>query len=251
MSSIAQVDGEIQENIDFLHTIPTTELLDAPRSAREEHRKGASNDVYVVRIEKTACLQDEWINWVSKQRIWKHFVSMTYREEITQEAALAMWYRFIRLLNRRVFGDHYTRIVHHSYFSYVLGIERQTRGVLHFHVLIDRPIDYAFIHKVWNDWAGFSWIEQIKPESNRDAIFYVSKYVVKGGELLPYFTDRQTTLMVPPARPLWWSEDVSSCAYGQSVARAEPEPVKGVACLQVPPKAVPLTGPVPVRSWPM
>jgi len=207
MNILAQNDGGCIENNDFLHNIPI--VGDVIRPGGLDERKpayGAKDLIHIVRIEQTECLQNGWVDWVAKQKYWKHFLTLTFRDEINQANALSMWYRFVKLLNRRVFGSHYTRIVHHSYFSYVLGIERQTRGVLHFHVLIDRPIDYSFIHKIWNDWAGYAWIEKIELEKYRDAVFYVSKYIIKGGELIPYFADPRTTLMVPTVAPIWWFE---------------------------------------------
>jgi hypothetical protein len=202
MTILAQFDGE---NTDFLANIPTVNLSSGGPGP-DVRRTGGADDktVNIIRLEQTEVLLSAWVHWISEQREWKNFLTLTFRDEITQEAALAKYYRLVRLLNRRLFGSHYTRIVGHSYFSYVIGIERQTRGVLHLHCLVDRPIDYSFIHKVWNEWAGFVWIEKVGT-ADRDVIYYISKYISKGGELLPYFADLRTSNRVPNSLPIWWS----------------------------------------------
>lgn len=110
--------------------------------------------------------------------------------------------RLVATLNEDVFGDHYTRYVGHSYFSYVVGIEYQKRDVIHFHVLIDRPVYYLRIHTLWNAWAGFGWTEIVKDLDK--VVNYVSKYIVKGGEILPYLAPQK---YMPFHKFPWWKEN--------------------------------------------
>jgi hypothetical protein len=147
-------------------------------------------------------LSDEWAEWISSVRSWRVFGSLTYRDFIYQDKALEMWQRFVRVLNKNVFGKHYTRKVGHSYFSYILGIEYQTRDVLHFHFLADCPLPFSMIHQIWNSWAGCAWLEMVG-QGDRTPLYYVSKYVSKGGEIIPYMN---TTAQgrVPLSRPVWW-----------------------------------------------
>ena len=58
------------------------------------------------------------------------FVTLTFKDPIAPEPAFNIWWRLVRLLNEGSFGRHYTRIVGHAYFSYVLGIEYQRRDVV-------------------------------------------------------------------------------------------------------------------------
>jgi hypothetical protein len=109
----------------------------------------------------------------------------------------------IRYMNLELFGSNYTRIYGHSYFSYVVGVERQQRNVLHYHMIVDRPINYELVHKTWGMMCGFAWIKPIIEASG--AINYISKYVIKGGELLPYFIDEKVRLMAPKRKPLWYT----------------------------------------------
>lgn len=139
-------------------------------------------------------------DWLSRARLWKLLVTLTFKDPIPPEPAFNIWRRLVRLLNERSFGRHYTRIVGHAYFSYVLGIEYQRRAVVHFHALVDKPLNFDLVHRWWQRAAGFVWIEQI--EHWEKAILYVTKYVTKGGELKLYFARRER---VPKPLPRWWS----------------------------------------------
>ena len=66
------------------------------------------------------------------------------------------------MLNEETFGKRYTNYVGHSYFSYVASIEYQKRDVIHFHMLIDRPVDFRAVHKYWNIIAGFAKAELVQ-----------------------------------------------------------------------------------------
>ena len=138
-------------------------------------------------------------DWLATARFWRLFLTLTFKDPIRPEPAFNIWRRLVRLLNERSFGKHYTRIVQHSYFSYVLGIEFQRRDVVHFHALVDKPLNFDLIHRWWNRAAGFAWIDKI--EHYQEAIRYVTKYVTKGGELKVYLAK---TERVPKPLPLWW-----------------------------------------------
>lgn len=147
-------------------------------------------------------LAKENAEWIFSLRPWSTFLTLTFKNETAPDVANALFRRLVATLNEEVFGRHYTRFVGHSYFSYVVGIEYQKRDVIHFHVLIDRPVNYQRIHTLWNAWAGFGWTEIIKDLDK--VVNYVSKYIVKGGEILPFLAPKK---YMPIHKPFWWNED--------------------------------------------
>ncbi len=143
--------------------------------------------------------QEATRDWLASLKIWRVFLTLTFKNPIAPEPAFQIWRRLVRILNQKSFGPHYTRLVHHSYFSYVLGLEYQRRDVVHFHALVDKPLNFDLIHRWWNRAAGFAWIDQI--EHYDKAIHYVTKYVIKGGELSIYAARNER---MPKPLPLWW-----------------------------------------------
>lgn len=146
-------------------------------------------------------LHEETCTWITDLRAWSTFLTLTFKNDVPADVAIKKWRWLVRSLNEGVFGKHYTKIVKHSYFSYVLGIEYQSRNVIHFHVLIDQPINYARTHVLWNKLAGFAWTESITDRAK--VVRYVTKYITKGGEILPYLAKK---LYVPKYKPDWWLE---------------------------------------------
>jgi len=147
-------------------------------------------------------ITDQWVRWLADQRDWSTFITLTFKDPIGQEEALEAWRRLVRTLNKQVVGDHYTRIVKHSYFSYCLGIERQLRGCLHFHVIVDRPFDFQLLHRYWNKAAGWAWIDKI---NDRDgAVEYLTKYITKRGEIMPYLAAPPPYELKPGKAFTWW-----------------------------------------------
>lgn len=156
------------------------------------------------RLEQRSKITDAWSDWIADQRQWSSFISLTFKDEISQDAALGAWGRLLRTLNIEVVGKNYTRIVHHSYFSYCLGLERQTRGVLHIHGIVDRPIDFKLIHRYWNAAGGWVWIGRV--EDRIGVVEYLTKYVVKGGEIMPYLAAAPPYQLKPGKVFTWWIE---------------------------------------------
>jgi hypothetical protein len=137
--------------------------------------------------------------WLWSLRPWSIFITLTFKEEKPSDIAKALFKRLVRTLNQDVFGKHYSKKVGHSYFSYVLAIEYQRRDVIHFHVLIDRPVNFERIHILWNSWAGFVWTEIVKDQI--DVVNYVCKYISKGGEIYPFLAKKE---FIPAVLPYWW-----------------------------------------------
>ncbi len=158
------------------------------------------SDVWESR-EGKKIIRKAWSEWLAKKD-WLVFLTLTFRDETSTDVALRLFKLLVRKLNQNVFGDHYTRFVHHSYFSYVVGIEFQSRGTIHFHVLIDRPVNFDLIHTLWNSWAGFAKPEIIK--LNENAVYYVTKYAAKCGQMEPPYLAPK--IYTPAFIPAWWKE---------------------------------------------
>lgn len=137
--------------------------------------------------------------FVAEVADWKSFLTLTFRDEKYPDQAKKKFLFMVRLLNERAFGMNYRKIVGHSYFSYCVGTEYQSREMIHFHVLVDAPVEYQAVHDIWEDLAGFAWIDQIKDLGN--VVRYICKYVTKSGDLDIYKASRK---FVPLNKPKWW-----------------------------------------------
>jgi len=151
-------------------------------------------------------LKEETENWVLGLADWTGYLTLTFRDEKTPDVAKSLFRWFVRKNNEHAFGKHYSQKVGHSYFSYVVGLEYQRRDVVHFHALVDQPIDFAFVHKIWGDRCGYAWIDG-KIKSKSAAVGYVCKYTVKGGELDFYVQKKKKT---PAVIPSWWKVEVNN-----------------------------------------
>jgi len=148
-------------------------------------------------------LRTETEKWVFGLADWRIFLSLTFRDEKTPDVANSLFKWFIRKNNEHAFGKHYTQKVDHSYFSYVFGLEYQTRDVVHFHALVDKPLDFSFVHQIWGDRCGFAWIEG-NLKSKAQAVNYVCKYCVKGGQIETFVAKKEVK---PNVLPFWWLGD--------------------------------------------
>jgi len=146
------------------------------------------------------------INWLSNIRNWNTFSTLTFKEDVSDEFAMRMLKGLIRSLNQGVFGNNYTRLVGHSYFSYICGVERQERGTPHFHILFDRSIDYERLWEWWFTRCGYvKTIECGETVTDRNNLIgYLSKYITKDGELIIFLAERR---FFPPKKFSWWKED--------------------------------------------
>jgi len=149
-------------------------------------------------------LSNAWAEYVDQFADWISFWTLTFSEkdriyDVTREEAEAKWRRLVSFLNKDLFGNNYRRIVHHSYFSYALAFEYQTRGILHMHALVSGRTNWEYANDLWRRMAG---IIKIKPVDNaQKASRYLAKYVSKGGEVLVY---RTPTHKEPAFKPLWY-----------------------------------------------
>jgi len=144
----------------------------------------------------------EYENWLINLANWSCFVTLTFKDEKQPDVAKALFNWFVRFNNVHLLGKHYTKFVGHSYFSYICAMELQKRDVLHFHVLVDKPLDFSYVHKIWGERCGFVWIDgHIK--SQAQTISYLCKYLLKGGEVDVY--KAKNSGFTPIVEPVWWN----------------------------------------------
>lgn len=121
-------------------------------------------------------LRDAWTGMLSRYA-WQWFVTLTFRADVHPEAADKRFRQWLKLLR----DEHRRTGVLVGELLWARGIERQQRGVLHFHVLLANvgQLRYAQAREFWRE--GFVWIE---PVGSVEAVAdYVAKYVTKGGEI--------------------------------------------------------------------
>jgi len=152
-------------------------------------------------------LRGAWADMVAGFADWSAFYTLTFSDKdrnhaVSRDESLFLWRRLVQSLNRRLFGNSYTRIVGHSYFSYALAFEYQSRGAIHMHALVDNVTDWEYINTLWRSMAG---IAKIKPVHDKDKVAkYLCKYVTKGGDVLLYRAVKG--YKQPAFKPMWYLE---------------------------------------------
>lgn len=141
----------------------------------------------------TSDLRQAWVDLL-RQFHWDLFGTLTFRNDTHPEAALKLFRLFISQLNRKLYGPRWSK--HGKGIAWCVALERQLRGVLHLHCLLAEPELTRLLksswfrenghwanalNEAWNALAGFARIEPIKQAQL--VAGYVSKYVIKGGEI--------------------------------------------------------------------
>ena len=130
-------------------------------------------------------LRDAWVTFLTAYE-FQWFGTFTFKSNVHPEAALKRWRFFTNQLNRSLYGRRWQKKEHGGIY-WILGIEFQKRGVIHFHALMGAVDDLnkrarrLFWMDYWQELAGFARIEAIR--SNEAALRYVTKYVIKDGEI--------------------------------------------------------------------
>ena len=132
--------------------------------------------------------REEWSRWLSSAP-WDLFVTLTdpgmsHPEHMTKRS------RYLEaLMNRALYGNHHER--RGQGIETVTGLERQKRGSVHSHMLVRFPdhdirdpdqISLRYWQRKAADLGGHSYLTV--PKSQNDVVDYVTKYVVKEGELV-------------------------------------------------------------------
>ena len=153
-------------------------------------------------------LQDAWIKFIRKLEPLQWFCTFTFREQVHPEQADRRYKRFIHQVNEFYFGKRYREKGLGAY--HVRALEMQRRGVIHFHSLIGgaiKPEHRFYFMESWNRDNGFA---RIFPYNPKGAPGYVSKYVVKGGELDIFI-------------PLWKQEELKTLSESLSFSLSPPK----------------------------
>jgi len=118
---------------------------------------------------------------LNEEAHFKWYATLTFRAPIHPEAAMKCFNRWIHQINRKILGVRYWK--RNKGVRWVMGIETQRRGVIHFHCLI---ADVGNLRRLtwmdrWDELAGYARIYAY--DNNRDPYTYLSKYITKGGDI--------------------------------------------------------------------
>ena len=105
----------------------------------------------------------------------------TFRDLVHPEAADKRFRVLLSQANRMLYGVRWHK--HGEGIRWVRALEYQKRDVIHYHALMAGVQDLRRLTWMdrWHELAGYARIESI--ESAAAVARYVSKYVVKGGEI--------------------------------------------------------------------
>lgn len=150
----------------------------------------------------TPSLRDTWAGWIAGQP-WDLFVTITSADRTHPEAMLKRARYCANKASDHVYGKHWDR--RGLGIQHLVGIERHKSGNPHAHALWRFPLidirgqegKAIFDLGYWKQWidatGGFCRLEL--PRSAEATVAYVSKYVVKDGEL--HWSDNCTFPAVP------------------------------------------------------
>jgi len=126
---------------------------------------------------------------------WHQFWTLTFRPEhangrtgsMHSEAADKAFRYFVSCINREIYGAGWAKRDHGG-LKWARGTEFHRDGRLHFHAVVSAPTDdlnrlmsrYKW-HEFWYDQFGRNQLE--RPYRSGDVAYYVSKYVMKGGQI--------------------------------------------------------------------
>jgi hypothetical protein len=102
-------------------------------------------------------------------------------DSVHPETADKRFRLFVCMANRELFGPRWFK--KGEGINWVRGLEYQTRGAVHFHALLSgtAPLRRLTYKDLWEELAGFARIE--RPRSYERVLRYITKYVVKDGEI--------------------------------------------------------------------
>ncbi len=163
-------------------------------------------------------MQEGWLSLIKKYEPYYWFATLTFRDPVHVEVAVGRFKRWIRHINLALYGGNFVK--KKKGVTWFRAMERQKRGVLHFHCLIGSPdmyrlkrkdfvkawetncglptskfrLDYGRFDKILAepdslDWLsnGFAMIHKYDPSKGAD--YYCSKYVTKGFDNLDVFVN--------------------------------------------------------------
>ncbi len=124
-----------------------------------------------------------WVDFIKKLDIqiggWEWFGTWTFREDTHPESAVKAYMRLQHQINRKGYGVKYWKDKTLG-MSSILAVERQKRGVLHFHSLDGGTRDFRRMEAM-DRWYSMAGIARVFPFRRRGgAEKYVAKYILKG-----------------------------------------------------------------------
>lgn len=142
------------------------------------------------RQEVEASLRGTWGAWIGGQP-WDLFVTLTSEKQTHPEAMLKRFRYCMNKASDHVYGR--SRDANATRAQWVVGLERTKQGWPHSHAVVRFPgtdirgqegrnvFDLGYWQKWMTNTGGFAWLEL--PRSEQAVVQYVTKYVVKDGEL--------------------------------------------------------------------
>lgn len=128
-----------------------------------------------------AQLVDAWAAFLDALGPWDWFATLTFRDDTHPEAAAKRFAVWVCKLNCELYGNRWWK--RRRGVRWARALERQRRGVVHFHALLGAN-RLAELRRLWwmdrwEELAGYARIE--RPRSHVAVRRYCGKYVVKAG----------------------------------------------------------------------
>lgn len=117
---------------------------------------------------------------------WQWFCTLTFKTPPHPEAARKAFNHWINILNRKIYGCRAKKRGDSIYWA--LALEYHKSDVIHFHALLGDEVNLNTrfsrkdAHAIWYKLFGINRIDPID-DRIKAVTNYVSKYVVKGGEI--------------------------------------------------------------------
>ena len=157
----------------------------APVGSHASLWKGQS--MHCGKVDSKKTLNGAWLDFLtlleSQYGQFEWFGHFTFKEPLHPEQANKRWLRFVRQINRKLYGRRFGD--HRQGVTWVRGQENQKRDAIHYHGFFGngvkklRRLDFV---DIWQDVCeGYCRIWSYDGRMN--AKEYVTKYVIKEGEI--------------------------------------------------------------------
>jgi len=139
---------------------------------------------------KFVSVREAYGEWIGRQP-WDLFVTLTSEKQTHPEAMLKRFRYCMNKASDHVYGRHWDK--RGTGLQWVTGLERTKQGWPHSHAVVRFPgvsiagqegraiFDLGYWQKRMTNTGGFAWLQI--PRSGQAVVNYVTKYVVKDGEL--------------------------------------------------------------------
>jgi len=169
-------------------------------------------------VQKLPSLQKAWLSLIKKYEPYNWFVTLTFRDPVHKDVADRRFKRWIVHINNALYGGNYVK--KKKGITWFKAMERQKRGVLHFHCLIGSPgmrrlrrdvymgawvtncglkaskfrVDHGRFDKIQAlpnsmDYISNGFARIYKYDPSKGADYYCSKYVTKGFDNIDVFVN--------------------------------------------------------------